>query len=127
MQKSISGNFVGVYSQVDTNGNMLGAASAAALSQIINVSASGSTTLLVAVAGQSHKVQGLRLSVAGPVIISLLDGVTLLERFNYSGAGGGILLDLRDKPYWTGSVNTALNLSLSTVVQVDGRLDYITS
>lgn len=99
---------------------------ASSLSKVVNASASGSTELLAAVGGQKHSVQGLRLSVAGAVIVSILDGATLLERFNFAGAGGGIVLDLRGKPYYTGSANTALNISLSAAVQVDGRLEYVT-
>lgn len=102
------------------------AGAAGSQSKVISANAAGSTALLAAVAGQKHSVQGLRISVAGAVVVSILDGATLLERFNFAGNGGGIVLDLRGKPYYTGSVNTALNISLSAAVQVDGRLEYVT-
>lgn len=127
MQKSIPGNFVDMFGLVGSDGNPVGANIAAASAKIISANTIAPTALLTAVAGQTHKVQGLRLSVAGAVIVTLLDGATVLEKFNYAGVGGGIVLDLRDKPYWTGSVNTALNIVLSAAVQVDGHLDYITS
>jgi len=99
---------------------------ASSLSKVVSANTSGSTPLLAATPGQTNRVHGLRLSVAGAVVVSILDGATLLERFNFAGNGGGIVLDLREKPYYTGSVNTALNISLSAAVQVDGRLEYVT-
>lgn len=116
-----------MFGLIGADGSPAGANIAAASAKIINANTIAPTALLAAVAGQTHKVQGLRLSVAGAVIVTLLDGATVLEKFNYAGVGGGIVLDLRDKPYWTGSVNTALNIVLSAAVQVDGHLDYITS
>lgn len=100
---------------------------AAPLPLRINVAAAGDTALVAAVAGQATRVYGLRLNVAGAVIVQIKRGATILEVFNFAGAGGGAYLDLRELPYYTTAANEALNINLSAAVQVDGQLEYFTS
>lgn len=93
----------------------------------INTNASGDTALVAAVSGQTTRVHAIRLSVAGAVIVQIKNGSTVLEVFNFAGNGGSVLLNFRGRPYYKTSANTALNINLSGTVQVDGRLEYITS
>ena len=87
----------------------------------INKAAAATTDLVAAGA------YALRLNVAGAVIVSILDGATVLEVFNFSVAGGGVVLDFRSRPYYSTTVNTALRITLSAAVQVDGAVEYVTS
>jgi hypothetical protein len=93
----------------------------------INKAAAATTDLVAAVALQKTRVYALRLNVAGAVIVSILDGATVLEVFNFSVAGGGVVLDFRSRPYYSTTVNTALRITLSAAVQVDGAVEYVTS
>jgi len=96
---------------------------------ITNAAASGNTTLVAAVAAQTTRVHRLRLSVAGACIVKITDGAggTVLETFNFAGNGGGVVLDLSDRPYYKTTANTALVLNVSAAVQVDGVLEYVTA
>lgn len=93
----------------------------------INTAASGDTALVAAVAGQTTRVHSLRLSVAGAVIVQIKNGATVLEVFNFAGVGGALVLDFRSRPWYLTTANTALNINLSAAVQVDGRIEYVTS
>lgn len=93
----------------------------------INTAAGGDTPLVAAVAGQTTRVHSLRLSVAGAVIVQIRDGATVLEVFNFAGVGGAVVLDFRSRPWYKTTANTALNINLSAAVQVDGRVEYVTS
>lgn len=90
----------------------------------INTAASGDTTLVAASAGQSCKVHGLRLSVAGAVIVSIKRGSTVLEVFNFAAAGTMAPLVLRFQPYYQTATNEALVINLSGAVQCNGALEY---
>lgn len=92
----------------------------------INTASSGVTAIAAAAAGKSHRVYGLRLSVAGAVIVQVRSGTTVLEQFNFSGNGGGMVFDLRELPYYTTVPGEALNLNLSAAVQVDGVIEFAT-
>lgn len=93
----------------------------------INTAAAGDTVLVAAVAGQITRVHSLRVSVAGAVIVQVKDGATVLEVFNFAGVGGAVILDFRSRPWYRTTANTALNINLSAAVQVDGRVEYVTS
>lgn len=93
----------------------------------INTAASGDTELVAAAAGLSCKVYGLRLSVAGAVIVSIKRGSTVLEVFNFSAAGTMAPLVLRFQPYYKTGANEALNINLSGAVQCNGVLEYSVS
>ena len=90
----------------------------------IDTAASGDTELVAAVSGKSCKVYGLRLSVAGAVIVSIKRGSTVLEVFNFAAAGTMAPLVLRDFPYYKTADNEALNINLSGAVQCNGVLEY---
>lgn len=94
--------------------------------RIDNAAALGVTPLVAAVAGQATRVYGLRLSVGGATIVEIRRGATVLERFNFAAAGGAVVLDLREIPYYTTAANEALNLNSTVAVQVDGQLEYFT-
>ena len=94
----------------------------------INTASSGDNTIVAAVASQTTRVHALRLNVAGAVIVQIKDGAgTVLEVFNFAGAGGSMFLDFRGRPYYKTTANTALIINLSGAVQVDGRIEYVTS
>jgi hypothetical protein len=91
----------------------------------INVAASGDTTLIAAGgAGRVTRVHGMRLSVAGAVIVSIKRGSTVLEVFNFAGAGVMPPLELREQPHYLTASNEALVINLSGAVQVNGMLEY---
>lgn len=94
---------------------------------VTNAAASGDTSLVAAVASQTTRVYSMRLSVAGATVITIKRGSTTLEKFNMAGAGGAVVLDLRDRPYYKTATNEALVLNSSTAVQIDGVLEYVTS
>lgn len=90
----------------------------------INTAASGDTELVAASAGQVCRVHGLRLSVAGAVIVTIKRGSTVLEVFNFAAAGVMPALALRSQPYYQTATNEALNINLSGAVQCNGVLEY---
>lgn len=92
----------------------------------INVAAIGDTTLVAASASQSCKVQGLRLSAAGAVVVTLKRGSTVLEVFNFAGVDR-MSLPLRFQPYYQTASNEALIINLSGAVQCNGALEYTVS
>jgi hypothetical protein len=93
----------------------------------INTASSGDTELVPAVADKATKVYGLRLSVAGAVIVSIKRGSTVLEVFNFAAAGTMAPLVLRDSPYYQTGTNEAFNINLSGAVQCNGVLEYSVS
>lgn len=93
----------------------------------INTAALGDTELVPATASKRCRVFGLRLSAAGAVVVQIKRGSTVLEVFNFAGAGVMPPLVLRDDPYFTTDINQALNINLSGAVQVDGALEYAVS
>lgn len=93
----------------------------------INVAASGDTALVAATAGLRCRVHGLRLSVAGAVIVQIKAGSTVLETFNFAGAGVMPPLPLRFQHYYETAPNQALNINLSGAVQCNGVLEYTMS
>lgn len=93
--------------------------------RITNAAATGDTVVVAAVAGQSVRAYGMRLSVAGATIVSIKDGAgTVLEVFNFAGVGGGVVLDLREDTFYETSGGNAFIINSSAPVQVDGRLEY---
>ena len=95
--------------------------------RINNAAAAGDTPLVAAVVGQVTRVYGIRLNVAGATVVQVKRGATVLEVFNFAGAGGAATFDLRELPYYTTAVNEVLNINSSNAVQVDGQLEYSTS
>lgn len=93
----------------------------------IDVAAAGDNVLVAAVPSQTTRVHRLRLSPANSVVIQIKDGATVLETFNYTAGGPCISLDFSARPHYRTTVGTALNIHLSGAVQVDGRIEYVTS
>ena len=54
-------------------------------------------------------------------------GSTVLEVFNFAGAGVMPPLELRMAPYYKTAVNEALVMNVSSAVQVNGQLEYTVS
>lgn len=113
---------------------LMGAAplrTAAALSSAIitNAGLTAEVAVVAAVASQTTRIYRLKLSVAGATIVTIKDGAggTTLEKFNFSGNGGGFILDLSAEPWYVTSVNKAFIIQSSAAVQVDGRAEYLTS
>ena len=94
---------------------------------LIKTSASGDTELVAAAPGLRCRVHGLRLSVAGAVIVSINAGHEVLEVFNFAAAGTMAPLALRFAPYYQTGTNEALNINLSDAVQCNGVLEYTVS
>lgn len=92
--------------------------------RIDNAAATGDLTVVPAVAGQRVRVYALRLTVAGATIVTVRDGATLLERFNFAGNGGGVSFDMRDIAYYITSPGNALIISSTGAFQVDGVVEY---
>lgn len=107
--------------------NLEGSPGGASPLVITNVAALGDTTLVPATAGKVTRVYSLRLSVAGATIVTLKNGAVPLEVFNFAAAGGSVNLVLRDETYYTTGLNTALILNSTVAVQVDGRMEYVTT
>lgn len=93
----------------------------------INTESSGDTELVAQAPGLRCRVHGLRLSVAGAVIVQIKAGSTVLETFNFAAAGTMAPLQLRFQPYYETAAKEALNISLSDAVQVNGVLEYTMS
>lgn len=93
----------------------------------INTASSGDSALVAAAPGLRCRVHGLRLSVAGAVIVQIKAGSTVLETFNFAAAGTMAPLVLRFQPYYTTAANEALNINLSGAVQVNGVVEYTMS
>ena len=93
----------------------------------INTASSGDTALVAANTTLRCRVHGLRLSVAGAVIVSIKAGSTVLEVFNFVGAGTMAPLELRFQHYYETALNEALNINLSGAVQVNGVVEYTMS
>jgi hypothetical protein len=94
----------------------------------VNTAVAGDNTIVAAVSGQTTRIHRMKLSVAGPVIVQVKDGAgTILEVFNFAGNGGGLVLDFASRPWYITTANTAFILNLSAAVQVDGRVEYVTS
>ena len=94
---------------------------------LIKTSASGDTELVAAAPGLRCRVHGLRLSVAGAVIVSIKAGHEVLETFNFVGAGTMAPLTLRFQPYYETAANKALNINLGGAGQCNGVLEYTMS
>lgn len=92
-----------------------------------NAGLAGDTVVKAAVAGQTTRVHALRLSVAGATIITVKRGATVLEKFNFAGNGGGVILDFRSRPHYITAANETFVINSSAAVQVDGRAEYVTS
>lgn len=92
----------------------------------INTAASGDTTLVEAVVGQTTRVHRLKISVAQPVVVQIKNGSTVLDVFHFVGNGRSAILDFSSRPWYVTTANTALVINLSGSVQVDGRVEYIT-
>lgn len=102
-----------------------GSSTGIARQRINNAAAAGDTVVVAAAAGLVIRVFGLRLSVAGATIVQIKDGAgTVLEQFNFAGAGGSAVLDLRSVAFYIGTAGNALIVNSSAAVQVDGMLEY---
>jgi hypothetical protein len=93
--------------------------------KINNSAMSGDLTLVAATAASKTRVYRMKISVAGATVISIKDGAgTTLEKFNFAGNGGGVVLDSSSRPWYTSTANTAFIINSSAAVQVDGLLEY---
>lgn len=93
--------------------------------KINNAAAAGDVPIVAGVANQVVRVFGMRLSVAGATIVQIKDGAgNVLEQFNFAGAGGAAVLDLRSVAFYIGTAGNALIVNSSAAVQVDGMLEY---
>jgi hypothetical protein len=91
----------------------------------INVAASGDNALVTGTAAQTIRVFKVWLVALAAVSIKFRDGTTDLHPAIPLAAGGAMILDLDGEPWFTTTAAAALNLNLSTAVQVSGRLYYV--
>lgn len=92
----------------------------------INVSASGQSALIAAVAQppQFFNIYKLFLVVATATNIKFQDGNTDLCAAMSLAANGAITLDLDGTPWFTTSIGNAFNINSSAAVQISGTLYY---
>lgn len=95
-------------------------------SVIVNTAAIGDTTISTATASQTTRVHRLRLNVAGATTITIKNGAATLEVLKFPAAGF-LILDYAARPYYVTTANTALVMSNSAAVQVDGIFEFIKS
>lgn len=91
-----------------------------------NAAASGDVPVVAAVAGKATRVYRLKISTAGATVIQVRDGATVLDTFNLAD-GGSVILPFSQFPWYETSVNSALIVSSSNAVQVNGRVEYLTN
>lgn len=92
---------------------------------VVNISSATTTAIVAAVAGQTTRVHRLRLNVGAAQQITVKDGSTTLEVLNFTAAGF-LTYDVSSRPWYTTSVNSALNFTTSTTGQVNGVVEYQT-
>lgn len=91
----------------------------------INVASAGDNLLVNAFGAQKIRVYGFFMWSAGAVDVKWRDGATDYHPVGYFLGRGAFWMMPRDgTPWFTGSINTALNLNLSAAIQVSGRLYY---
>ena len=100
--------------------------STALTGQRITFNATADQTIVAATAAQTTKAHRLRLSIAGATNISIKDGATVLEVFQFAGAGA-LILDFSERPYYVTTANTAFVIASSALVAVEGRIDFVKS
>ena len=94
----------------------------------ISFSTSGDQVIVAAVSGQTTRVHRMILVVAPATNITIKNGAgTSLTGAMPLGAGGAIVLDFSNRPWFKTSVNTAFIINSSAAVQVGGMADYVTS
>lgn len=86
---------------------------------ILNTAAAGDTTISTATASQQTRVYRLRLNVAGATTLTIKSGATALETITFPGAGF-LTYDFSTRPWYTTAANTALVVTNSAAVQVNG-------
>lgn len=89
----------------------------------IDVSSSGDTAIVGAEAGETTRVHRLILIAAEAVTVQIKDGSTVLLETPLV-ANQGFILGFEERPWFTTTANTALNINLSAAVSVQGRLYY---
>lgn len=93
----------------------------------INVSASGDSTLVAAVASQTTRVHRMWFVVGGATNITIKRGSTALTGAIPFNAGGSFVLDMSQRPHFITGTNEAFVIGSSAAVQISGRVEYVTS
>ncbi len=83
----------------------------------------GSTAVVAAAASTRTRVYRLRMNVGAANVITILDGATVLERFNFAGAAT-LIMDFSTRPWYTTTTNTALNYTTSTTAEFNAIFEY---
>lgn len=95
----------------------------------VSVSSSGDNQIVAAVASKKIKVLSCKLVAGGAVSVKWRNGTTDLEGGNSLVANSGYVLPASSPGqghYLETDINTALNLNLSSAVQVSGHISYYT-
>jgi hypothetical protein len=115
----------------DTSGNQYTRAAlqstSALTSAAITFSSSGDNTVVSAGAGQvTTRVHRLFIVVAGATSITIKNGAgASLTGAMPLSAGGSIVLDFNQEPWFKTSAATAFIINSSAAVQVSGMVDYV--
>jgi len=91
---------------------------------VVNTAAIGDTTISTATAGQTTRVHRMRLNVAGATTLTIKSGATTLEVLKFAAAGF-LVYDFATRPWYVTAANSALVISNSAAVQVDGVVEII--
>lgn len=95
---------------------------------VVNISASGDTTIVAATASMKTKLYRLMIVFGGATNFTIKDGAsTALTGAMPMLQGGGITLDYSGDPWYTGSTNTAFIFNSSVAVQISGTAYYVLS
>lgn len=92
---------------------------------VVNINTATTTAVVSATASQITRVYRLFLVFGATQTLDIKDGTTSLTGVMSFGPGAGLVLDFSERPWFTGTANTALNFVTTTTGQVSGRIYYV--
>ena len=90
-------------------------------------SASGDTTLVAAVSGQTTRVHRMKFTCDGANLVTVKVGSTVVDRFRFPASGGAAVLEFSSRPWYVTGANETLVINSSTTANVDGSIETVTS
>lgn len=91
---------------------------------VIDFSATGATTVIAGVSGQTIRVFRLFFIVGAATNVTIRDGATSLTGAENFAANGGQTLDHDGRPWFTTSAGNGFVLNQSGTAQISGRVYY---
>src|SRR5258708_33241850 len=93
-----------------------------------NSASSGDNSVVAAVTGSIIRVHRMHLTAAAAVVVQVKSGSTVVDTIQFNGAAPlPFVLEFSDRPYYTMTIATALQLNLSSAVSVTGTIETVTS